>query len=151
MTDDWHARLLRELALASTADGCEELTALEIAFGHARTAITYAIEVARAHRIPALANVSGDDVWFQLGDERTRITLNRRDQHVIAHRPGVDTTRVRWDRNRRMAMNGDNPVDVGALARDGIDAVVAAWRARPTRDRVSGPPPRNTEDELTKS
>jgi hypothetical protein len=149
--DDWHVRLHHELASDSRSVASDEVTALEVAFGQARTAITYAIELARAHRIPVQGTSTGDDVWFQLGDWRTRIVLNRRERHLIARRPGQEEARVRWDCRSATAMSADGPIDVGTLARDGIDAVVAAWRAQPGARRAEAAPPRNTEDELTRS
>lgn len=149
--DDWHVRLHHELASDSRSVASDEVTALEIAFGQARTAINYAIELARAHRIPVQGATAGDDVWFQLGDWRTRIVLNRRERQLVARRPGHDETYVRWDCGHETAMTEDGPVDVGELARQGIDAVVAAWRTQPGSRHMEAPSPRNTEDELTRS
>ncbi len=150
-SDDWHVRLLHALASDSRSVCSDEVTFLEIAFGQARTAIAYAVELARAHRIPAQGTTTGDDVWFQLGDWRTRVMLNRRERHLIARRPGQDEVAVRWDSESDTAVTDEGPVDVGALTRDGIDAVVAAWRAQLGSQRVETAPPRNTEDELTRS
>jgi hypothetical protein len=149
--DDWHVRLHHALSSDSRSVASDEVIALEIAFGQARTAITYAIELARAHRIPAQGATTGDDVWFQLGDWRTRVVLNRRERHLIARRPGQDETRVRWDCSADTAMTDDGPIDVGTLTREGIDAVVAAWRAQLGSRQIEAPTPRNTEDELTRS
>lgn len=149
--DDWHVRLHHDLASDSRSVASDEGTALEIAFGQARTAVTYAIELARAHRIPVQGASSGDDVWFQLGDWRTRIMLNRRERRLIARQPGREEAHVRWDCDRGTAMSENGPVDVGTLAREGIDAVVAAWRAQAGSHHAEAPASRNTEDELTRS
>jgi hypothetical protein len=143
--DDWHRKIAAEL-VQETWSGAGLLpdasAALEVAFGKARSAITYVLEVARAHRIPASGSVVGDDVWLQLGDGRVRFTLNRREGHVVVVRSGQDEVRVRA---------GDlETQDVGTLAHAAIDALVAAWRARPPQDRRPSAPPPDFEDEPTK-
>src|SRR6516164_4738736 len=93
--DDWHRRLARELVAETPAGSVPDTAAaLEIAFGEARSAVTYALELARAHRIPASGNVAGDDIWLQLGDARVRFTLNRREGHVAVSRPDRDEVRA---------------------------------------------------------
>jgi len=138
--DDWHRRLVKEL-VAETPAGFlpDAAAALEIAFGHARSALTYALELARAHRLPASGAVNGDDIWLQLGGGRVRFTLNRREGHIVVNRPGQDEVRVRAD-----------GVDMTTMARDAIDALVAAWRAGPAHARTPSAPPPEFEDEPTK-
>jgi hypothetical protein len=142
--DDWHRKLVQELARGTPAgfvpDGA---AALEIAFGKARSEVAYALELARAHRIPAAGNVAGDDVWLQLGGGRVRFTLNRREGHVVVVRPGHDAMRVSADAN-------DPGIDLGRAAREAIDALVAAWRALPASDRQTSAPPADYDDEPTK-
>jgi hypothetical protein len=141
--DDWHQRLVRELVQETPGGFVPGAAAsLEIAFGKARSALTYVLELARAHRIPATGSVTGDDVWLQLGDGRVRFTLNRREGHVVVLRPGQDETRVRAD--------SAGAEDLGAMARDAIDALVAAWRAGPAAARRPSAPPPDFEDEPTK-
>lgn len=138
--DDWHRKLARDLVAetpAGSVPGSD--TALEIAFGHARSELTYALELARAHRLPATGNIAGDDVWLQLGNGRVRFTLNRREGHVVVIRPGQDEIRVRAE-----------GIDLGAMAREAIDALVAAWRAGPAEARALTALPRSFEDEPTK-
>jgi hypothetical protein len=137
--DDWHQRLVKELVAETPAGFLPDRSAsLEIAFGHARSALTYALELARAHRLPAAGNVAGDDVWLQLGSGRVRFTLNRRDGHIVIVRPGQDEVRV------------DGTGDVKTTARDAIDALVAAWRAGPAKERTPSAHPPDFEDEPTK-
>lgn len=138
--DDWHHKLVKEL-VAETPAGFlpDRSAALEIAFGHARSALTYTLELARAHRLPAAGNVAGDDVWLQLGGGgRVRFTLNRREGHIVVVRPGQDELRV------------DGSADVNTVARDAIDALVASWRAGPARERAPSAAPGDFEDEPTK-
>jgi hypothetical protein len=157
--DDWHHRLVRDFTSETPAGPAPEgPSALEIALGQARSVVTYALELARAHRIAARGNVAGDDVWLQLGDMRARFTLNRRDAQLLVTRsgPGPGTQeemRVHWDERKRVlvAADGDGALaDVEAMARGAIDAVVAAWRARPVRDRPPSAPAPDYEDEPTK-
>jgi hypothetical protein len=137
--DDWHRRLVRELVKETPAGFLPNSAAsLEIGFGQARSALAYMLELARAHRIPATGNVTGDDLWLQLGEGRLRFTLNRREGCVVVGRPGQDDAEVR--------PGGE---DLGGMARDAIDALVAAWRTGPVNRRTSAPPP-EFEDEPTK-
>jgi hypothetical protein len=138
--DDWHRKLVKELG-SETAAGFvpDAAAALEIAFGQARSAIAYALELARAHHINAAGNVAGDSVWLQLGDGRIRFTLNRRAGEVVVIRPGHDEMRVTVE------------TDLGAMAREAIDALISAWRALPAAaKRPSAPPSKDFEDEPTK-
>lgn len=138
--DDWHRRLVNELVAETPAGFLPEgAAALEIAFGQARSALTYALELARAHRLPVSGLVAGDDIWLQLGAGRVRFTLNRREGHVVVTRPGHDEVRARADGS-----------DLGAMARDAIDALVAAWRAGPPQARTPSAHPPEFEDEPTK-
>jgi hypothetical protein len=138
--DDWHRKLAGELA-QETPQGFvpEPAAALEIAFGQARSAITYALELARAHRLPVAGNVSGDSVWIQLGDGRVRFTLNRRAGEVSITRPGADETFVK--------AGGE---DLGGVARTAIDGLVAAWRALPAGVKRPSAPPSDFDDEPTR-
>jgi len=138
--DDWHRKLVKELGKETVAGFVpDSAAALEIAFGKARSALAYALELARAHRIPATGNVAGDSIWLQLGDGRIRFTLNRRAGEVVVIRPGHDETRVTGE------------TDLGAMAREAIDALISAWRALPAAaKRPSAPPSKDFEDEPTK-
>jgi hypothetical protein len=140
--DDWHRKLVEEL-VADTPSGFapDTATSLEIELGKARSAVAYALEVARAHRVPATGSVTGDDVWLSLGGARARFTLNRREGHVVVARPGHDEVRV---------CKGGGGEDLGLVARAAIDALVAAWRAQPARKRTPSAPPPEFEDEPTK-
>jgi hypothetical protein len=140
--DDWHHRLVKELVQETPAGFKPDAAAsLEIAFGQARSAITYVLELCRAHRIPAVGNVSGDDVWFELGGQRVRFTLNRREGHVVAGKPGEDARPV----------GAAEAGGLGALAREAIDGIVAAWRARPAHEKRPSAPPPDFEEEPTKA
>ncbi len=139
--DDWHRKLVTELTQETAAGPLPDAaTSLEISFGHARSAMTYALELARAHRIPVAGNVAGDSIWLQLGDGRIRFTMNRRAGEVIVLRPGQDETAVK--------AGGE---DLGVMARQAIDALVAAFRALPTAAKRPSAPPPDFEDEPTQA
>jgi hypothetical protein len=145
--DEWHEKVVRELTAETPAGSVPEPAAsLEIAFGEARGAVAYVLELARAHRIAATGNINGDDVWLQLGDGRVRLTLNRREGHVAVNRPDGDEVRV--------PSAGVPSSQLGTLARRAIDALVARWRAAhralPADARRSSAPPADFEDEPTK-
>jgi hypothetical protein len=140
--DDWHRRLVKELGHETAAGHLPDAdAALEIDFGKARSALTYALELFRAHRIQAAGNVAGDSIWLQLGDGRIRFTLNRRASEVTVVRPGQDEMKVT-----------SGSADLGVMAREAIDALVAAFRALPVAaKRPSAPPEDHDDDEPTKA
>ncbi len=142
--DDWHRKLATDLAQETPAGFVPEpAAALEIAFGHARSALTYALELARAHRIPAAGNVAGDSIWMQLGERRVRFTLNRRAGEVVVLHRGQDEQRVR--------AGGEGGADLGAMARAAVDDMVEAYRALPRESKRPSAPPSDFEDEPTKA
>jgi hypothetical protein len=139
--DDWHRRLVTDLTQETAAGFVPDAAAsLEIAFGQARSALTYTLELARAHRIPVAGNVTGDSIWLQLGEQRIRMTMNRRAGEVIVLRPGHDEVAVR--------AGGE---DLGAMARSAIDAMVAAFKALPAASKRPSMPPSDFEEEPTKA
>jgi hypothetical protein len=141
--DDWHRKLARELVSETAAGFVPDAAAsLEIAFGEARSAITYALELARAHHIPAAGNVAGDGIWLQLGEGRVRFVLNRRDGNLTVVRPGHDEARI--------PLSEAAKTDLGKMAREAIDALVAAWRALPVEAKRQSTPPPDFEEEPTK-
>src|SRR5580700_9566319 len=141
--DDWHRRLARDIVAETPAGKLPEGDAtLEIAFGDARAAVTYALELARAHRLPAAGSVIGDHLWMRLGDGRVRLTLNRRAATVEADlslgAPSGEgrTTTVRWrDGEAGLVDDGGAPADLGTVARSAIDALIADWKARPAAEK----------------
>ncbi len=136
--DEWHEKIARDLAQGNPREMvAEDAAALEIEFGHARSALTYALELARAHRVPAAGNVMGDDVWMKLGDGRARFLLNRREAYVAIAISSQDESRARWNADERALVDAQgNRLDLGATARDAIDRLVAEWRKSPARSRV---------------
>jgi hypothetical protein len=155
--DDWYRRVAVELVSETPAASRQPSTpegpmALEIALGHVRSAIAYVLELARAHRLPASGNVTGDHVSLQLGDRRLRATLNRRGGHMLLVVTGRDDAHLRWDDAKHAIVDANGArADLAALAREAIDGMVSAWRAGPATARhSSGPRTDFDEDEPTK-
>jgi len=157
--DDWHSKLARDL-MAETPSGAvfDAGASMEIAFGQARSAITYALELARAHRLPATGRVEGDEVWLRFGHGQGSLTLNRREGYIAVevHLPGPPVARreqqLRWH-DRGFVDDSGGPADPGAITRTLIDELVADWRSRPEseRGRLSSAPPPDLDDEPTKA
>jgi hypothetical protein len=174
--DDWHRRLASDIVAETPAGklGDGEAT-LEIAFGDARSALTYALELARAHRLPAAGSVVGDHMWMRLGDGKLRLTLNRRAATIEADvsigpepaakdgktgkdaaashaSPASRVTVVRWsDGQRALCDDQGAQADLGVVARAAIDALVAEWKAKPAGEkRLSSAPPPDLEDTPTR-
>jgi hypothetical protein len=160
--DDWHRKLARDLVAETPAGGMPEgAAALEIAFGGARSAVAYALELARAHRLPVSGSVVGDDVWMRFGDGRARFTLDRRQAQVEIDitlpgptgpggqaPPRQRKRQVRWADPQRALLDTDGtPVDLGALARTSIEDLIADWRSRPAIEKgLSSAPPPDLDD-----
>lgn len=159
--DDWYGRLARDLVSETPAGVLPDgVAAMEIAFGDARSVVAYALELARAHRLPVAGSVLGDDVWLRFGDGRLQLTLNRRkaqvEVEVMAPGPSLPKERevvVRWDGPKRALVDAaGETTDLAAVAREAIDVLVADWRARPASEkRLSSAPPPDLDDEPTKA
>jgi hypothetical protein len=158
--DDWHNRLARDIVAETPAGRLEDGDAtLEVAFGDARAAVTYALELARAHRLPALGNVAGDHLWLRLGDGSVRVTLNRRASVVEADVARAPTegaagrvTTVRWKEDARgLCDEQGSAMDLGAMARAAIADLVSDWKARrPEQKKLSSAPPPDLDDTPTR-
>jgi hypothetical protein len=174
--DDWQRRLARDIVAETPAGKLPDAEAtLEVAFGDARAAVTYALELARAYRLPAAGSVVGDHLWMRLGDGKMRLTLNRRSATIEADvslcsaaaasasaQPGAKDAKapdnvaivslLTW-RQGEGALVDDRgtPTDLGAVARAAIDALVADWKARPPAEKkLSSAPPPDLEDTPTR-
>lgn len=153
--DDWHQKLARHLVARAASAGREDhSTALEVAFGRARAATAYALELARAHRVPASGGTVGDDIWIQIGDDRARFTLNRRAAY-IAVRTDHDERRLQWDDGRRAVVDGlGAPSDLERIAQAAIGAIIERWYRSPAAELLAKLPPQpeiEREDEPTKA
>ncbi len=156
--DDWHNRIARDIVAETPAGKLADGDAmLEVAFGSARAAVSYALELARAHRLPAAGSVAGDHLWLRLGDGSVRVTLNRRASLVEADvsrafRAGGHLTTVRWKEDERGLVDEQgSATDLGAIARSAIADLVADWKAlRPERKKLSSAPPPDLDDTPTR-
>lgn len=162
MMDDWHQKLARNL-VARTSSGAqaheeasareESSTALEVAFGRARAATAYVLELARAHRLPVSGGIVGDDIWVQIADDRARFTLNRREAYIAIRTDGEER-RLRWDGARRAIVDTLGALaDVEHIAQAAIAAIVDRWNRSPAAARLAKLPPQpdlEREDEPTK-
>jgi hypothetical protein len=133
--DEWReqlaGRLLGTAAVAPNDFSPTAPTALEIAFGHARSEVTYVLELARAHAVPARGSVIGDDISLRLGEGVLRFHISRREQTITATVPGRDEERLHWDAARRtMALSDGSAIEMKPFVRGAIDAVVNGFRQK---------------------
>jgi hypothetical protein len=136
--DDWHQRLSNQLlgtvpqTLSPTASA-----QLDIAFGYARTEVSYLLGLAHTARLPVTGSVMGDDIGVQLGTTMLRFVLSRGDGGFItATIPGQEKPiRLMWDAGRQSMMLGDQPIEMRDYVRSAVEATVTAYNAAPA------PPP----------
>jgi hypothetical protein len=137
----WRDRLAAQLLGGSRAKETFSFspagsTALEIALGKARSELTYLLEFGRAHHLPIVGNVMGDEVWIRLGDTTLKFTLDRAAVTMTALVVGQPPVVMSWDdAGQRIARETGDVIDVDAFVRSAVDATVTAWR------RTSSPPP----------
>jgi hypothetical protein len=132
--DEWREQLAARLLGATAAVPADfsptGATALEIAFGRVRSEITYVLEFARAHGLPATGSVIGDDVSLRLGENATYFRINRRERCITAELPGRDEERLTWDGVKRTIVDTvGNAIDMKPFVRHAIDTVINGWRA----------------------
>ncbi len=146
MSESWHRAVARALAVPTLTDEAAEF---EIAFGRAREALAYVLELARAHRLPVSGNLAGDDVWVAFGQARVRFTLNRREGHVVVR--GIHREeRLTWNKSVRALVDVKNRThDLPAIARVAIDELVVQWQTA-NSPRLPITSLREFEDEPTK-
>jgi len=130
--DEWRQKLLGELVPEAPTMQRSAATELEIAFGYARSELTYVLELGRAHKLPATGAVYGDDVWLTLGSAKLRFVYDRKNGAITASIPGRDEQRITYDAGAH-ALDGPSagPFDMRAFVREAIDATVAAYKAAP--------------------
>ena len=114
----------------------------DVSFGRTIVLATVGMHTVSIRATDLAGNVAGDGIWLQLGDGRVRFLLNRRDGNVTVLRPGHDETRI--------ALADAAKADLGKMAREAIDALVAAWRELPLEAKRQSAPPPDFEEEQTK-
>jgi hypothetical protein len=140
--DEWRNRLAEQLLgnpehahdgnrpKAPASAMISGVTAMEIAFGKARSELTYVLELGRAHHLPIVGSVVGDEVWIRLGETKLVFQLDRATPKVTAKAHGRSDTRMTWDAaSRAIVTDGNKVIDVEWFVRDAIDATVRAWKA----------------------
>jgi hypothetical protein len=149
--DEWRTRLASELLARENAAGAgadartsardafapSGPTAMEIAFGRARSELTYVLELGRAHHLPIVGSVVGDDVWIRIGEARLAFTLDRAALAIAAKVVGRDETTLAWDDAARAVTAGGAAIDVDAFVREAIDATVRAWKTHDGKDAIA--------------
>lgn len=137
--DDWRRGLVSQLLgekhpAAKTSFEPSADAQLEIAFGRARSELTYLLELGRANKLPFTGSLIGDEIWVRL-DDRTTLTfrIERVNAGILANLPGRGDVLVRWDaaKNSFVEANGE-PVDMQAFVRAAIDTAVAQFKSPAT-------------------
>jgi hypothetical protein len=133
--DPWRQKQLQQIVpdAQKKAQELAAATQLEIALGHARSEIAYALELARANnnqggRVAAGGQVYGDEVWMSLGEHRLSFLFNRRELHIDVVIPGQAPTTITFD-GQKLVMSGGTPVDMHAFVRAAIDTTVSLWKS----------------------
>jgi hypothetical protein len=139
--DEWRTQLVAQLLGDARgndragADASRDLaasTAMEIALGKARSELTYVLELGRAHHLPIVGNVVGDEVWIRLGEARLAFRFDRSALRMVASVVGRGEAWLAYDaKMRAVVIDGGAPVDVDRFVREAIDATVRAWKSPP--------------------
>ncbi len=135
--DDWRERLASELVGGAGATGAsgppsssEGIVALEIVIGHARSEMTFVLELGRAHGLPVTGSIFGDDVWVRIGATTLRFNLSRRAGVIVTSVVGRGDSQLKWSPERRSVVDPEGaPLDAISFVRGAVDATVGAWKA----------------------
>ncbi len=138
MEDEWRARLAAELLGEDEVEPIsqrmtfapEGATAMEIAFGQARSELTYVLELGRAHHLPVVGAVVGDEIWIRLGESKLTFRLDRQATVIHANIAAADST-LTWDpKGRAIVTSAGKAVDMQSFVQGAIDATVRAFKAK---------------------
>ena len=138
MDHEWRARLAAELIGESGIQPASQratfapdgATAMEIAFGHARSELTYLLELGRAHHLPVVGVVAGDEIWVRLGESKISFRFDRQATVIHASVAGAESS-LSWDpKVRAVVTNDGRAVDVQTLVQSAIDATVRAFKGK---------------------
>jgi hypothetical protein len=134
MEDEWRARLADQLLGTETPIGDratftpDAASYMEIAFGKARSELSYVLGLGRSHSLPVAGSVTGDEVWIRLGDAELRFALDRAAKVVRATADG-QTRALTWDpRQRAIATSDGKLVDMEFFVRESIEATVKKYK-----------------------
>ncbi|MBK8217085.1 MAG: hypothetical protein IPK71_25450 [Myxococcales bacterium] len=128
--DDWRKRLATKLLgdKGTPSLALDARTTLEIAFGRARSEVTYVLELGRAHALPLAGSVTGDDVWLRIGESVLRFRLDRQALAIVAFVPGAKDTTFSFDADLRTLVTAQRrPVDFDQFVKDSLETIVQGW------------------------
>lgn len=128
--DEWRKRLATKLLgdKGSPSLALDARTTLEIAFGRARSEVTYVLELGRAHALPMAGSVTGDDVWLRLGESVLRFRLDRQSLAIVAFVPGLKDATIAFDPELRTLVGTNRqPLDFDAFVKNAVENVVSGW------------------------
>lgn len=141
--EDWRARLAADLLGNEDEDepasqrattipfSPDAATAMEIAFGQARSELTYVLELGRSKSLPVLGSVLGDSIWIQLGEAKLAFRLDRKASIIHATIAAVDST-LAWDaKGRAITTSEGRSVDMQSYVQSAIDSTVRAYKSQP--------------------
>ncbi len=131
--DEWRKRLADKLLgdKGTPSLALDARTSLEIAFGRARSEVTYVLELGRAHALPMAGSVTGDDVWLRLGEAVLRFRLDRQALAIVAFVPGARDTTFSFDPELRTLVRGSRqPVDFDHFVKDCVEGIVHGWERK---------------------
>lgn len=131
--DDWRKRLATKLLgdKGTPSLSLDARTTLEIAFGRARSEITYVLELGRAHALPLAGSVTGDDVWLRLGESVLRFRLDRQALAIVAFVPGSKDSTFTFDPEYRALVTANRQaVDFDTFVKEAVEAIVHGWDQR---------------------
>ena len=131
--DDWRKRLATKLlgGKGTPSLALDARTTLEIAFGRARSEVTYVLELGRAHALPLAGSVTGDDVWLRLGESVLRFRLDRQALAIVAFVPGLKDTTFSFDAEFRTLVTATREaVDFDKFVKEAVEAIVQGWDQR---------------------
>ena len=130
---DWRSRLTEQLLGppgSSPPTRPEPSALLEIVLGHARTELTYVLELGKTHNLPVTGSVTTDDLWIRVGATTLRFNYSRRAGVIVASVIGREDQQLRFSPEKGAVVTPDGePLDATAYVRDAIDATVNAWKA----------------------
>lgn len=131
--DDWRKRLAAKLLgdKGTPSLALDARTTLEIAFGRARSEVTYVLELGRAHALPVSGSVTGDDVWLRLGESVLRFRLDRQSLAIVAFVPRLKDTTFTFDAEHRTLVTASREaIDFDQFVKEAVESVVQGWDQR---------------------
>lgn len=134
---DWRSRLTEQLLgpqSSPTSSRPDANSLLEITLGHARSEMSYVMELGKAHKLPVNGSINGDDIWIRIGATTLRFNYSRRAGVIVASVIGREDQQLRYSPEKKgVVLPNGELLDAPTYVREAIDATVNAWK-------VSGKP-----------